>query len=349
MTAEFRGIRDLDTAHGSEITQLACVISERLRPHLEGCTLLLVGSFSEGVGRVVRSGTHSRFVSDVDLVALLPDDGDMLSWREAVSEEIYEIIRAAGPQVRDLKIGLRYRFEREFGDFDLKCRSLGYPISESAVALFGRRKVPSARSNLRFGPGHAAENLCSKIWAIVRYADLPLTSSARRLLLHRTQRAEQCMRSTIRFMSTRRSHESWDVALKAGTGTPPGLRAQLQRVSRVWGSLALCLAADFPEACLRASEAEEFDIFRVAGQNGTALVRLLLLLLEFITDPDSERLAEQLRAGDPGLALGLEGAGEHPTPISRYRQLRYAFAARRMATSPLFARDRGPAFLQQLR
>ena len=117
------------------------------------------------------------------------------------------------------------------------------------------------------------------------------------------------------------------------------------------GRIAERLAQEYQDQCFDASLDEEFDFFRISRKDCKLLPQLLLTLLclgwklnNFCFAGDVARRAISL-ACCMGIPIGQQ---QNIDDLRTYYRIRYALAEQRIAFSDLFARDRGPEFLNSL-
>ena len=342
----------LEAEHPPEIVRLFKDIVASVHTEIQACRLLIVGSFSDGTANYFLRSDCIECLSDIDLLVVLRD-GEMqvLSRRGVISKKLDTLTRTLVSRYWGLKIGVRYRFESEIPNFALKCESLGYSVAKSGITLCGDPELNLASSDIDFDVGHAAENLCSKLWTIVRYVDLPDREDySREVGVRAADRAEQCMSATVQYASRRARGASSEMVPTGWPGADTDRLSGLQYVIDFYGCLATKIAENRPLTCRAASRAEEFDCFRVTGNHPGKLPRALVSMLRFLCNYNQHQgvAAESIRTAARILGLGQAMDAKGDSPEGLYYQLRYEIARKRMAMSPLFRRDRGPTFLDLL-
>lgn len=348
--SERQGWERIRELHPAQVEQVFGNVLQVLRPHMCGCSLMVVGSFSDGRAEYIVRGKQVLFASDIDLLLIVPDGRkDVLRSRHTVSSALRTVATTVSGVDGSFHIGLRYRFVSELPDFGWKCASLGYDFLHHGLVIHSGCPLDVKRTTGRFGVGHCAENLCSKLWVILRYADPrrhALTFGAPR---RKVERALECMDASVRYLNAWTRH----AGSTAEVFRTDALAGSVARRVAQYGRLARALTEKVPELCVEASANEEFDFFRVAGAECVLLPRFLIALLRLgwrlgrgqphkWEREQIETMAEQLGLGQSA------GRKRQEDGLELFWRMRQSMAAKRMALSPLFRRDRGPTFLRSL-
>lgn len=346
----------LHSYHPAEVVTLFRKIVDNLRPLISGCNLLVVGSFSDGTAKYFHSEKGIQYFSDIDLLLVVPDKiKDILDRRDIISSRLNLLSSCLETTHGRFHIGLRYRFSSELPDFALKCESLGYKFVKHALTIFANYTIKLETSKTKFTLGHTSENLCSKLWAIIRYINLDFSNKANnRYYIQTINRANSCMNATLAY-SIRELYTkiSIDNLCKNSTDVHT-LDNHILEILTNYSSTVSKLVKINRNLCISISENDEFDFFRVSNGKPEILADILLLLLELIRDAylnkNDENKLSYFYEYAKIINLGEE-TSLHNLLYTRniYYSIRYKIAEKRITLSPLFKRDRGPKFLASLK
>jgi hypothetical protein len=348
------GWREICRIHSKEIIHLFSSIVESLGQLISGCSLLVVGSFSDGTAKYLFDGNRVKFNSDIDLLLVAPDNRqDILSKRETISSRLGLLSSSVEPTNRKFHIGLRYRFVSELPDFALKCKSLGYDFDQKALTILSNGLTEYGESKVQFDVGCAVENFCSKIWTIIRYVDLDFSQESTEIYSRIVARAKACMDATMLFAGGGPWSGGQNKIHPQNVGIQV-LEDQIAEICTVYKDVINHTAKNNLSECVSASSAEEFDFFRLSNDRPEWLARILFGLLELVRcsylridcRPALNTISEYSRL------LNLDGGSmslDFKDLEDAYYPVRYALAEKRMMLSSLFRRDRGPNFLSSLK
>ncbi len=330
----------LHKAYPPYIESVFRAIVEELRSVLPGCGVAILGSFSTGKARWQVLGGKVMFISDIDLMATMQEDQleDVLLKRDRVTLRLAEIAKSVKKSDQGFHIGIRYRTYNELNAFVKKTASLGYSFSSNSLWIQeGTWRTPLIPRD-DFSPGHCAENICEMLWVALRYSRPPLWRSA--------TRAIECMQASVDYLSNQIG------VTPAPIAHPPEQHNNIEFLKSIllyYGQIALDMAQENPDFCRAACRDEEFDFFRVVPNEPVLLPKFLIALLNLVWDLDKGNLGnlylKKIRSLMPKLNLVEALSNEEMT----FENLRYYMAVKRMETSPLFNRDRGPGYLASFR
>ncbi len=331
------------------VNKLLRDVVEEISPLICDSSIVLVGSFSDGRARYILNGNSVRYLSDIDLVVVTRGSVEtLITRRSAISlcvDRLASSLVTSGPTFH---IGIRYRSESELPTFAHKVTTLGYLFWQRALWLRETFPVDFGLKHGTFGIGHCAENICSKLWVVLRYLAPHRMTNEAESFPWVIRRAVECMWASMkyhRWLGTR------SINSQVEDSQASCFNKSVAKDLVMTGRIATQIAQNFKDQCLEASHDEEFDFFRAAQADCALLPQLLLTLLDL-----GWRLDDGRPAGDVGrrayrLARCLDLSIEPEQCLDElhtYYRVRYLLAAQRIALSPLFARDRGPEFLNSL-
>lgn len=330
----------LQKSYPPHVESIFRAIAEELRPILPGCGLAVLGSFSTARARWLMRDGKVMFISDIDLMATTQEDEleDVLLRRDIVTSRLAGIAKSVEKFDQGFHIGIRYRSYPELSAFVQKTASVGYPFWRKTLwILEGNWRTPLIPRN-DFGPGHCAENICNMLWVVLRYMRPPLWRSA--------TRAIECMQASVDYLSKRISATSAPLGQPSARHDIESLKAILLH----YGQMALDMAQEYPVSCRKASRDEEFDFFQVAPNDPALLPKFLMAQLNLAWHLDKGRQGGVYLTELINLATRLGLCVENTSNEGMaFENLRYYMAVKRMETSPLFNRDRGPGYLASFR
>ncbi len=141
-----------------------------LKEFLRDDSVLLVGSFSTGKALYFQKGDDVSYVSDIDLLVITSKPiGSVLAKGKTIWCRIEGIARSVRAGGSGFHIGIRYRTVVEVPCFAKKVTSLGYEFWDRALWLIDCFDIPRSDVAQDFHVGHCAENLCRKLWCMIRY------------------------------------------------------------------------------------------------------------------------------------------------------------------------------------
>lgn len=346
--------KKINNMYPAEIVKLLTTIVEKLKPIISDCNLLIVGSFSDGKAKYLITNKRIQYFSDIDLLLVMPDNMiEILNKQNIISSYLNTISSSIETAQEKFHIGSRYRFKNELPDFALKCESLGYKFDKYALTIYSGYSLELGASKVKFNLGNSAENICSKIWTIIRYIDLNFSHKLYDYYSRIIENAKKCMDATIEYSNKKLNTSFVIKKFKKNTGNLITLDSQLEKIITIYSVILDHILKYNYDLCISSSKDEEFDFFRVSNGKPEVLVKILFLLLEIIRDSllnknnkDNLRLICKYAR----IINLCEKCVLNDSKITKniYLCVRYKIAQRRILFSSLFKRDRGSDFLTSL-
>ena len=330
--ASMRGIELINTRYPPPVVSLFEQVVDVLLRHVPGCSVAVMGSFSTGQAELAYESDRLVFVSDVDLLAIVPDQAlpGVLARRRDLSVGLSNVERTVASVDQGFHIGLRYRGSSELPSFANMTHSVGYSLREEALWLIG----PPPRLEAQpcgFRAGRCAAGLCNLLWVALTFARPTLWRPIRRSII--------CMQASLNWAFEDRRFVLY--------------RSPLDQPEDVMNALSECvviateIATRYPDSCAEAVHDEEFDYFRLCPTQPSLLPRVLGAQLELAWQLGLRSHASEHAERAIALAslLGLTSSFDNLSPERTFLALRYELAARRYSLCPLFRRDRGTEYL----
>lgn len=323
-------------------------IVEELCPLIGNSSIVLVGSFSDGRANYIQEGKTVRYISDIDLVIVTRDSiKTIIERRSMISLRLAHLANSLVTSGPTFHIGVRYRKETELPAFAHKVTTLGYPFWQRALWLKSTFPVDYHPGTNPFGIGHCTENICGKLWVVIRYLSPQRGTNRTEASRMVSQQALQCMLESLKYLRRKDSRKMQ--SLEGWILEPCFVGNVVNNVVRM-GRIAERLAQEYQDQCIDASLDEEFDFFRISRKDCKLLPQLLLTLLHLGWKLNNNYAGDVAkRAIRLACCMGIPIIPQQNIDDLRtYYSIRYALAEQRITFSNLFARDRGPEFLNSL-
>lgn len=346
--------KEIEKKYPTGITQLFSNIVLELKPVITCCTLIVVGSFSDSTAEYFITPQGIKYSSDIDLLLVTHNENTpVLNNREFISACLNSLASKLPMVDNGFHIGIRYRFNCELPDFALKCQSLGYHFDRHPLVLYSGYQINLGRSDIVYTDGHSAENVCSKLWAILRGLDFSPSSKLWGYYSRVVSRAKACIRSTLEYSNSKLGTSYYIKGLNTHFTPIEMLPRELIHLVSYSHTMISGVVSNNPDLCIAASKDEEFDFFRVSNGQPLMLLKILCLMIDLVAKSMVQKTTkdEMLLLCQYARMFNLCSDCTYECQVSAekvYYRIRYKLAEKRMILSPLFNRDRGPQFLSSL-